>query len=296
MKSNKNSYFLTGDLGYNAVEKIEKDFGSRFINVGLAEQNMIGIASGLALSGKKVFVYSIIPFLLMRCFEQIRNDICYHDLDVTLFGVEAGFSYGILSSTHFALEDMAILRPLPNMSIFSPADEMEARLGMRYFKNYHHPLYLRVGKREEPTIYKKPYNFEFGKGVVLREGKGDVVIFFTGSIADEVLKASDLLSKINELATVINIHTVKPIDVDLILKKVKNKKIAFVVEEHGKIGGLGSSIAEVVSEYASSVKVVRIGTDDKVIKIVGNRSYLRKVLGFDTKGIFNKIKQHMAKS
>ena len=246
---------------------MEKEFPTRFINVGVAEQNMIGIASGLAMSGKKVYIYSIIPFLLMRCYEQIRNDVCYHDLDVTLLGIGAGLTYGILSSTHFALEDIAILRPLPNMNIFSPVDEIEAVLGMRYLSKFQHPVYIRIGGREEPKIHKKPYNFKFSKGVVLREGK-DVVIFVTGTIADEVFKAAELLKKKNIYPKIVNIHTIKPIDKNIIIESAKQAKIIFVVEEHGIVGGLGSAVSELVSEFVPNVRLVRIGTEDKVIKTI----------------------------
>ncbi|OGK24596.1 hypothetical protein A3D76_00525, partial [Candidatus Roizmanbacteria bacterium RIFCSPHIGHO2_02_FULL_37_9b] len=211
MKKDKNIYFLAGDLGYTAVEQIEKDFPERFINVGVAEQNMLGIASGLALSGKKVYVYSIISFLIMRSYEQIRNDICFHDLDVTLLGIGGGMSYGYLSSTHFALEDIAIMRVLPNMSIFSPADEIEAVLGVKKLYKYRHPLYLRIGKRREPLIYSKPYKFEFGKAVILRTGN-DTAIFSSGPLTDELLKADLILrNEFNIKATIINLHTLKPV-------------------------------------------------------------------------------------
>ncbi|MBI4226623.1 transketolase [Candidatus Roizmanbacteria bacterium] len=289
MKENKNTYFLTGDLGYNALEKIEQSFSKRFINVGVAEQNMIGIATGLALSGKKVFVYSIIPFLLMRCYEQIRNDICFHDVDVTLLGIGSGLSYGILSSTHFALEDMAILRPLPNMSIFSPADETEAVLGIRYLRNFHQPVYIRIAGRKEPIVNSKPYHFKFGKGVVLQEGK-DITIFSTGVIMDEVLKAAKLLKQIKNIKpTVVNIHTVKPLDEELIINRSKKSKVVFVIEEHGIIGGLGSAICELLSSQKLNVKILRIGVEDKHIKIVGTREYLRKILSLDADGIYRKI-------
>jgi len=290
MKENKNVYFLTGDLGYSVIERIEKDFPERFINVGVAEQNLMGIAAGLALSGKKVFVYSIIPFVTMRCYEQIRDDICYHDLDVTILGVGAGLSYGILGGTHFALEDIAILRPLPNMTIFSPADEIEAILGVRYFKNYHHPVYFRIGKKEEPKIYKTPYYFNFGKGVILKKGD-DIAIFSTGPIISEVVKTVDLLREKNISASLINIHTIKPIDYELIINESRNKKFIFVVEEHSVLGGLGSSIVEILSENIrnNSIKVIRIGTKDKFIKRIGTQSYLRKFLKLDSQEIFKKI-------
>jgi len=288
MAKNENTYLLTGDLGYNTLEKIENDFPKRFIDVGVAEQNMIGIAAGLALSGKKVYIYSIIPFLTMRCYEQIRNDLCFHDLDVTLLGVGAGMAYGILGSSHFALEDMAILRPLPNMAIFSPSDEIEAVAGMRYLASYKHPVYVRIGLRQEPIINDKNYKFSFGKASLIQRGL-DLTIFTTGSITDEVIKASKMLeTKKGIIPTIINIHTIKPIDEDLILKEAKKTKIVFTVEEHGKIGGLGSAVADIVSEFMPK-RIIRIGTEDQVLKLVGTRSYLRKTLGLDAEGIYQKI-------
>lgn len=289
MKKNKDSYFLTGDLGYNTLEKIEKDFGPRFINVGVAEQNMIGIASGLALTGKKVYCYSIIPFLTMRCFEQIRNDICYHDLDVTLLGAGSGLSYGILSSTHFALEDIAILRSLPNMNIFAPCDEMEAALGMRALADFHKPLYVRIGGRVEPIIYKKPYKFIFGRANIVQKGK-DIAVFVNGTLIEEVIKATQIVKdQLKLTTTIVDIHTIKPLDKDTIINEAKDKKIIFTVEEHGEIGGLGSAVSEIVSEFCPGTKVIRIGTDDKFIKIVGTRTFLRKHLGLDSKGITKRI-------
>lgn len=289
MAKNKDAYLLTGDLGYNTLEKIEKDFPKRFIDVGVAEQNMIGIASGLALSGKKVYVYSIIPFLTMRCYEQIRNDICYHDLDVTLIGVGAGLAYGVLSNTHFALEDIAILRPLPNITIFSPADEIEAAIGMKYLASYQHPTYVRAGLRKEAIINNKNYKFHFGKASVIQRGS-DIIIFTTGSITDEVIKASKMLGSKNRIIpTILNIHTIKPIDEDSILREAKKAKVIFTVEEHGKIGGLGSAISELVIESCHVKRVFIIGTDDITLKIVGTRSYLRKLLGLDADGIYKKI-------
>lgn len=289
MQKNSNIYFLTGDLGYNTLEDIEQDFPKRFINTGVAEQNMLGIAAGLALSGKKVFVYSIIPFLTMRCYEQIRNDVCYHDLDVTLLGVGSGLSYGILSNTHFALEDFAILQPLPNMTIFSPADEMEAILGLQYLINFHHPVYIRIGGRQEPVIYPKPYDFKFGKGTIIRKGK-DAAIFATGVILGEVIKAADLLLKNKKIkSSVIDIHTLKPIDKELIISKSKGVKAVFTVEEHGITGGLGSIVSEIIAENTLKVKIVRIGTQNEIIKTVGTRSYLLRALGLDVAGIYQKI-------
>src|SRR3989338_7258901 len=158
MRKNKDSYFLTGDLGFSVLENLQKEFPTRVINMGVAEQNMIGVASGLALSGKKVFVYSIIPFVTMRCYEQIRDDACYHNLNIKIIGVGSGLSYGVLGSTHFALEDIGIMRCLPNMTVISPADPVEAELATKKIFIHPGPVYLRLGKKGEPTIYKGSYN------------------------------------------------------------------------------------------------------------------------------------------
>src|SRR3989344_1761168 len=258
MRKDKNIYFLTGDLGYHVLEEMQEEFPKRVINMGVAEQNMIGVACGLAKSGKKVYAYSIIPFITMRCYEQIRDDVCYNNADVTLLGVGSGLSYGILSATHFALEDVAIIRALPNISIFSPADEIEAVLGVKELYKQKKPVYFRIGKKEEPIIYDKPYDLQIGKGNVLTEGS-DIAIISTGTIMSEVLKAAELLQKKDIKATVINIHTIKPIDKDLIIQEAKFKKHVFVVEEHGTIGGLGSAILEATSEEEDFPRTTLIG-------------------------------------
>lgn len=289
MKRDKNIYFLTGDLGFSVLEKIEKEFPDRFFNMGVAEQNMMGVAAGIALSGKKVYVYSIIPFITMRCFEQIRDDICYNDANVTIIGVGSGLSYGILGSTHFALEDIAILRSLPNMTIVSPADGLEAVLAIDTIYHLPSPVYLRIGKKTEPIIYQKPYPFKLGKGVILTQGK-DIAVFTTGCITKNVLQAGDILkNKYNIDAAIINIHTIKPIDEELILETSKGKKAIFTVEEHSKIGGLGSSISEIISGYAKMPVVSRIGTPDEFIKHIGSQEYLRDKLSLSAEGITNTI-------
>jgi len=292
MKERDDIFFLTGDLGYETLEKIEKDFPTRFINVGIAEQNMMGIASGLALSGKKVYVYSIIPFLTMRCFEQIRNDICYHDLDVTLLGAGAGISYGILSSTHFALEDIAILRSLPNMNIFSPCDEVEAIIGMKLFEKHKHPLYVRIGKRKEPIINRQAMQMTIGNVNIISEGK-DIVFFSTGPIIKEVILAAESLKKENINAAVISVPFIKPIDRKQISEICKNISTVFTIEEHFITGGLGSVICEIVSEFNPGVKVKRIGVKDEFIKMIGSQEYLRKELELDVDGIAATVKRSL---
>ena len=293
MKENDNVYFLTGDLGFSVVEKLEKDFPNRFINVGIAEQNIIGVAAGLAMTGKKVIAYSIIPFITMRCFEQIRNDICYHNADVMLLGAGAGLSYGILSSTHFALEDIAVIRSLPNISVFSPSDATEAKLGMEYFKKSRGPVYFRIGKKEEPVIFEKPYEFDFGKGHVIQKGT-DVTIFATGTLMNEVLESASLLKQQGIDATVVDIHTIKPLDTETVIVNAKEKKLVVTIEEHNITGGLGSAVAEVLSGYSNMPKLMRIGTPDTFIKTTGTQQYLRSKLGLTSDQITAAILKNLS--
>lgn len=288
MRKRKNVYFLTGDLGYSVLEEMQSEFPDRVIDIGVAEQNMVGIASGLALNGNKVYIYSIIPFVTMRCYEQIRNDICYHNLNVTILGVGAGLSYGILSATHFALEDIAIMRPLLNMSIFSPADETEAVLGMKHIIDDTSPLYLRIGKKAEPVIYEKPYAFNFGKGKVVKKGK-DITIFATGPILFNVLHAVELLKKRNIDATVVDIHTIKPLDVQIIQRESMGKKMIVSVEEHSYFGGLGSAVAEVIASTKDTPPLEIIAAPEKYPKKIGSHEYLRNEYGLSPEKIAKKI-------
>jgi len=165
-EEDKDVFLLTGDLGFSVFEDFEKKFGERFINIGIDEQNMTGIAAGLALENKKVFTYSIIPFATMRCFEQIRNDICYQNLDVKIIGVGAGLSYGPAGMTHQAIEDISILRTLPNMTVICPGDPIETRKAVRQSMNLSGPCYIRLGKKGEPNLHDPNVNYQIGKGKV----------------------------------------------------------------------------------------------------------------------------------
>lgn len=292
MAEHKNSYFLVGDLGYHAVEEIERDFPNRFLDVGIAEQNMIGIAAGLALDGNRVFVYSIIPFLTMRCYEQIRNDLCYHNLDVVLIGAGAGLDYGILGPTHFALEDIGIMRILPKMTVFSPADETEAVLGIEALSTHHGPIYVRTGGRKEPVIFEKPYEFEFGAGIRVKAGKR-VVIISTGTIISEVLTAAEVLNTEGIETGIINCHTISPFDSELVREIAQQAELVVSIEEHFVSGGLGSAVAEVIAREGGA-KHLLIGVDNKeFVHDIGSRSYLRKKLGLTADSIVKKIKERI---
>ena len=293
MQSNPKSYFLVGDLGYHAVEAIEQEFPNRFINVGIAEQDMIGIAAGLALNGNKVFVYSIIPFLTMRPFEQIRNDLCYQNLDVVLIGAGGGFAYGVLGPTHFALEDIAIMRSLPNITIFSPADETEAVLQMNLAKHIKGPIYIRTGGRTAPKIFDKRYDLKLGKGKIMCEGE-DVWIIATGPILGEAIEAAKEFAKKKIKIGVVNMHTLKPFDKKLVASISGKSNLIATLEEHFIAGGLGSLVAEVMAEDHGTARLIRMGVDDRFMKEVATTDkYARKILGLDAMGIIQKIKENL---
>jgi transketolase len=290
-RKDENVFLLTGDLGFSVFESFREEFPDRFFDVGVAEQNMLGIASGLALSGKTVFVYSIIPFLTMRCYEQIRLDLCYQNTDVKMVGVGTGFSYGSAGYTHYSIEDIGIMRMLPNMTIVSPADPRETKLAVESAFLRKGPVYIRLGGEKE-NLYSLKSKFEIGKGIVVREGE-DVTIFSTGDILKEVLKASDKLLEKKISARIINMHTIKPIDEKLILKCAEETKAIFTVEEHDVVGGLGSAVSEVLAESPCRIRLKRIGVAAKITKDVGNRDYLREKHGLSSDFLSRTILQNM---
>lgn len=288
MLQNPESVFLVGDLGYNAVEKIEKTFGSRFVNVGIAEQNLIGIASGIALTGKKVFVYSIIPFLTMRAYEQIRNDICYHNLDVMLIGAGAGLSYGVLGPTHFAVEDIGIMRVLPNISIFSPADKKEASDGTQQLLQKNSPVYVRIGKGEAKGITDSPTPIKIGN-ISTIEKNAQVSIFSYGTIFKEVNLAVEMLKKKHIATNIVNVHTLKPVDSESIVEILSKTELAVVVEEHYLIGGLTSILSEIISQQKNMPRLVSISIKNEFIRVIGTQDFLRKHVGIDAQTIVSTI-------
>lgn len=276
--NDNDSYLLTGDLGFRLFDDFRSNCPGRFIDIGVAESNMIGIAAGLSLSGKKVYCYSIIPFLIMRAFEQIRVDIDYQNLDVKLIGAGGGFTYGLEGFTHFGFEDLSLMRSLQNMTVVVPADPVETELLAELSYDYPHPMYVRLGKSGEPVIHKSTPNFEIGRGMVLSEGN-DIVIFAIGSMVHEAIKAVDIIKNHSISAALINIHTLKPLDKDLIKEYSQSHKAVFTIEEHSIVGGLGSAVSEVLSESSNCGVLKRIGMPEKLGNHVGNAEYLKRKYG-----------------
>ena len=274
-EKDENIYLLTGDLGFSVFEDFAERFPKRFINCGVAEQNMIGVAAGLALSGKKVYVYSIVPFVTMRCFEQIRNDVCYQNLDVKLVGVGGGFSYGDLGATHYAIEDIAVLRSLPNMTVLCPADPLETEELILKSYQTKTPTYIRLDRTGEKILYNAKPELEIGKPSVLKEGE-DGVIIATGPQVGFCLKALEKLKSLGYGFKLLSLHTLKPIDRESLLEEIKEIKKIFTIEEHNIIGGLGSAVAEILAESDWQGSFKRIGVPDEYPSKIGSPEYLRQ--------------------
>lgn len=281
-------YLLTGDLGYKLFDDFRGPWPERFFDVGVAESNMVGIASGLSLSGKNVYCYSIIPFLVMRTYEQIRMDIAHHNLNVKLVGVGSGFTYGLEGYSHFGIEDLALMRVLPDIDIVAPADPVEAKLLARASYDHPRPLYVRLGKAGDPIIHSGVPSYEIGKGMVLSEG-GDLVILAMGSMVYTALQVRDLLKDNGMNATVVNMHTLRPLDKDLVEDCACRHDAVFTIEDHSIVGGLGSAVAEVLAESAFKGVFKRIGIPEKIDGTIGGSDYLREYYGLDAKGISRTI-------
>lgn len=280
-------YFITGDYGHANTEEFKKNWQGRYFNGGMSEQNIIGMASGLALTGKKAFVYSIVPFITLRCYEQIKIDVCDHHADVVIIGGGEGFAYGDAGPTHYAIEDIGALRLLPNMKVVCPANPMETRQLTEQIIKMGGPAYIRIGRGREPNP-EKEYAVEFGKATVMRAGR-DVTIIAVGTIVSEALKAAEALTAQGISVEVLNMHTIKPLDVAAIKERLEIRKAIVTLEEHNVIGGLGGAVAEVLAETPSRSIFKRFGVADRWPKVVGSQQYLRGDMGISAEIIVPQI-------
>ena len=266
----------------------KKEFPDRHIDCGIAESNMIGIAAGLAATGKIPFASSFAMFAAGRAFEQIRNSVGYPHLNVKIGATHAGISVGEDGATHQCNEDIALMRTIPGMVVINPADDVEARAAVKAAIKHDGPVYLRFGRLAVPVINNKDdYKFELGKGVTLKEGS-DVTIIATGLCVSETLEAAKMLEADGISAKVINIHTIKPLDEDLVVAAAKETGKVVTVEEHSVIGGLGSAVCDCLSEKAPT-PVMKIGVND-VFGESGPALKLIEKYGLDAKSIYNKVK------
>ena len=256
---------LSGDIGNRMFDRFKEAAPGRFLNCGVAEANMIGLAAGLAMQGLRPVAYTITPFITMRCLEQIRVDLCYHDLPVILIGVGSGLGYAELGATHHSLEDIACLRALPNMIVTAPADPMEVRAVFRAALKADHPVYMRIGKKGEPNVHEAVPDLALGKGLVLRRG-GGICLLSTGVVLPLVLEAADILASRGIPATVVSMPTIKPLDTELIANLLPDHPVFATIEEHGLAGGFGSAVGEWwIDSGVTGARLIRFGSSDSFL-------------------------------
>lgn len=290
-ESDPDIMLLTGDLGYGVFEKFEEQFPRQFLNIGVAEQNMIGVATGLAMEGKKIFSYSIGNFPTLRCLEQIRNDACYHELNINIVAAGGGFSYGGLGMSHHATEDLSIMRALPGVTVIAPCTDLEAGKAIKQLVTIDGVGYLRIDKSKymEANELAESSEFKIGKARALRTGC-DYTLIVAGGIAEEAMEAANILSRQGIECRVISMHTIKPIDRDAILTSCKETKGVLTIEENTLEGGLGSSVSDVcMEEYIYPRKFKKIGMNDTYSASVGSQKFLRKLYKMDKNYIIETI-------
>jgi transketolase len=276
-------WLLSGDLGYSVVEAFAERYPKRFVNVGVAEQNMMGIAAGLALSGKVVCTYSIANFATLRCLEQIRNDVAYHRAEVKIVAVGGGLSYANQGYTHHGVEDLAILQTLPHMTVLAPGDPVEARLATETMVAHPGPCYLRLGRGGEPVVHTTKPAFAIGKVIRVREGS-DITLASTGAMLHPALEAARVLVGRGMSAEVLSVPTLRPLDRDGLLEAARGSGRLITIEEHGQ-GGFGTAAAEVIAEAGLAIRFKALRLRREPLDVAGSQDYLRMRQGLNVDGI-----------
>lgn len=267
-----------------------KQFPGRLVNVGIAEQSMVGMAAGLALGGKVAVTCNAAPFLISRANEQIKVDICYNNTNVKLFGLNAGASYGPLASTHHAIDDLAVMRGFGNIQIFAPSSPRECRQIIDYAIGHQGPVYIRLDGKALPELHDEDYQFVPGAVVTLREGE-DIALVATGSTVHEIVDAAQILADAGIAAKVVSVPSIRPCDTAALLAALKPCKAVITVEEHNVNGGLGGLVAEVLAEAGAGMTLKRLGIPDGEYAAAADRGWLRKHHGFDAASIAELAKQ-----
>ncbi len=274
-EKDKRIYLLTGDLGFSVFETFAERFPERFVNCGVAEQNMMGVAAGLALEGKKPYVYSIAPFVTIRCLEQIRNDIAYQNLDVKIVGVGGGVSYGELGATHHAMEDAGIIRLLPNFCVLCPGDPLEAEKLMLESYRSPAPSFMQLNRGGDKMVHKRRDKIKIGEPCVIEKGKEGAMVV-NGIFLRIGKEVSDSLKSLGHDLKLISLPTLKPVNRNALYKELKNQKFVFSMEEHNILGGLGTLISETMAERGWPGVLKKVALPDEFFSKVGKAEYIRK--------------------
>ena len=293
-KRDQRIYMILADIGYGEIEDFAAACPDRYFNVGVAEQNMTGVACGVAMEGNVAVTYSIANFPTLRCLEQIRNDVCYHKANVKIVIIGGGLAYGALGVSHHSTEDIAIMRALPDMVVMAPADLAEAEAATRAMIAHDGPVYYRCGYKKEPDLHAGPIDFRIGRAITAREGT-EVTLIGTGTITYRAFQAAELLRGAGISARVVSMHTVKPIDREAIVRAARETGAILTVEEHNLSGGLGGAVAEVLAEEGIGIPFSRIALPDTYVHIVGSHEWLLDYFGFSPESIAQSVKALLKK-
>tara|TARA_B100000965_G_scaffold400592_1_gene422776 strand:+ start:4975 stop:5898 length:924 start_codon:yes stop_codon:yes gene_type:complete len=286
----KDIFLITGDLGFGVLDDFAKKFPNQFLNVGVAEQNMTGVATGLALNGYKVFTYSIANFTTLRCLEQIRNDACYHDANVNIVSIGGGFGYGALGMSHHATEDLSIMRALPNLKTIVPGDDYETNEATKYLCNTPGPSYLRLERGSVTIETDQDETFAYGKFRKISSGK-DIAVFCSGGMTQVATNTIESLKSLNISLSIYSVHSLKSIDGETLNNAVNKHKGIITLEENNLLGGMGSSICEYCMDNNIQIKKFkRMGLEDIYSSVVGSQNYLRNFYNIGEEALIQNIK------
>lgn len=294
IRKDKNVISCLSDSGTDYDELMAREFPEQCLNFGISENNKVAAASGLAACGKIPFVYTTNAFLAYRSYEFIRDDICLQNRNVKLVGMGCGLSWSTLGPTHHTTEDISALKAIPNLTIFSPASPLELAKCVEKAYETHGPVYIRMGMSNEKEIYEEHSEIQVEKNVVLQDGK-DATVFVTGSIVSELQEATKKLQEEGITIRIVNIPIIKPIDIQNIKEECEKQEIIFSLEEHNRIGGIGSSIADVIAEYGLKAKLVKIGLEDTFAKGYGTYAEIKAMNGLDAMSIYKKLRENIRK-
>lgn len=291
-KQRDDIFIISGDAGLGVFDTFKEEYPDRFLNLGAAEQNMVSFAAGMVMTGYKVLVYNIIPFVLYRCYEQVRNDICYQDLPVILAGIGSGLTYSPQGMTHYSVEDLSLARTLPNLTVLSPIDPVEARLAADYALSAITPVYVRLAKRGEPDIHAMQ-QFDITQPQLLANGDSPVVILCHGSIAEEALGAALMLAAEGILPRVVSVPMVQPLARDALQHVLKGMQTVVTVEEHYHSCGFGAALREIIMDSDLPCSLTTLGVPSRFIHEVHDTAGMRRLFGIDAHSIAETVRKQL---
>lgn len=292
-RTNPKLMLLIGDTGFSVVEPFEQEFGPRFMNIGIAEQNFISVAAGIAAMGMKPVAYNVVSFMTLRAAEQIFLDICYQENPVVMVGVGGGFAYGNAGPTHHSLQDIAIMRSFPNLLVYCPGDPVEMRWALCDALESNHPAYIRIGRSVDPVVHQSEVLFQRGRAVQVYEGT-DVTLFVCGTMLKEAVQVQKMLEQDGISTGLYSMPSIKPLDCDTIQRCAQHSRLICTIEEHSVVGGLGSAVAEVLSDDPKgNAPLKRFGVPDSFAMLTGGRDFQLNYFGLAPEQMYREIKQRL---